>query len=78
MTGRDFAADVLAAIQRKPPRQVVLIARVPSDGRLVTIVVRDGARYEAKRLITHLGWEHVDLTAALSLEDLRKIAEAAG
>lgn len=76
MSARDFAADKLAAILRQPPRQVVLTARA-RDGRLITVVVASGERGEASDLIERAGWSYVDITAALSLADMRKIVRAA-
>lgn len=69
------ARDMLARILGQTPTQVVYIAQ--TGERLITVVVALADREETSRLIGQAGWEYVDLTAALSLEDMRKIAEAA-
>jgi hypothetical protein len=67
-------------VSRRPKdTDVVISAHVPEDGRLVTVVVTDPAlRGEAAKLLKQIGWEAVDVTAALTVDTLQKIAEGKG
>jgi high-affinity K+ transport system ATPase subunit B len=61
--------------RRAKDTDVVISAHVPEDGRLVTVVVTDPAvRGEAAELLKQIGWEADSITAALTVDTLRKIA----